>query len=61
MTIYMPERSVDGADGADSFASLDSAAAVDAFLAQHYPTAHALMPDATREMLTNPVRALREE
>ncbi|HLW24874.1 MAG TPA: NAD(P)/FAD-dependent oxidoreductase [Steroidobacteraceae bacterium] len=47
-TLFLPMR------GPLSFASLESAAAIDEFLASRFPDAHALMPDAVREFREHP-------
>jgi kynurenine 3-monooxygenase len=44
--------------GADSFAALDSPAAVDAFFQREFPSAKALMPDLSREFFEHPQGSL---
>jgi len=45
-------------EGANSFAQLDSPAAVDAFFAREFPSARALMPELAREFFGHPQGSL---
>ena len=49
VTLFLPQH------GAESFATLDSRDAVDAFFARHFPDVVPLMPELAREFLENPV------
>ena len=49
MTLFLAQY------GTDSFATLDSRAAVDAFFARHFPDVTPLMPGLAREFLEHPV------
>jgi kynurenine 3-monooxygenase len=51
-TIYLPNN------GQESFTSLSSAAAVEAFFARYFTDTLALLPDLTSEFLANPVGVL---
>lgn len=48
-TVYLP------LEGPHGFASLTSAAAVEAFFAEHYPDAVPLLPDLAAQLLANPL------
>lgn len=48
VTLFLP------LEGSESFQSLRTAAAVEAFFATHFPDAHALMPDLAEQFLANP-------